>query len=103
MAVPKCTYLMMKMSGLKSVITMDLLIEHTFNYDVKQVEPAEALALDKSLVVKMEKLANKGLDPPPNTPAVLRLPNRPSRCPSTLLLKDRNGEPERGGGVNGSR
>jgi hypothetical protein len=41
-----------------------LSIEHTFECDVECVEHAEALALDKSLVADMEKLANEGPDSP---------------------------------------
>jgi hypothetical protein len=53
------TYLKMKMSGPKGVITMGSSIEHAFDCDIECVEYAEALTLDKTLVVDIEKLANK--------------------------------------------
>jgi hypothetical protein len=62
MAVPNYTYLKMKMSGPKGVITVGSSIEHTVDYDVECVEDAEALALDEMLVADMEKLANEGPD-----------------------------------------
>jgi hypothetical protein len=63
MAVPNYTYLKMKMSGPKGVITVGSSIEHAFDCDVECVEHAEALVLDESLVADMEKLANEGPDP----------------------------------------
>jgi hypothetical protein len=62
LAVPNYTYLKMKMSGPKGVITVGSSIEHTFDCDVECVEHAEALALDETLVTDMEKLANEGPD-----------------------------------------
>jgi hypothetical protein len=62
MAVPNYTYVKMKMSGLKRVITVGLSIEHAFDCDVECVEHAEALALDEALVANMEKLVNEDLD-----------------------------------------
>jgi hypothetical protein len=62
MAVPNYTYLKMKMSGPKGVITAGSSIEHTFNCDVECMEHAEALALDEALVASMEKLVNEDLD-----------------------------------------
>jgi hypothetical protein len=62
MAVPNYTYLKMKMSGPKGVITMGSSIEHAFDCDVECVEHTEALALDEALVASMEKLVNKDLD-----------------------------------------
>jgi hypothetical protein len=43
-------------------ITVGSSIEHAFDCDVECVEHAEALALDETLVVDLEKLANEGLD-----------------------------------------
>jgi hypothetical protein len=37
-------------------------IEHAFDCDVECLEHTEALALDETLVVDLEKLAKKGLD-----------------------------------------
>jgi hypothetical protein len=62
MAVPKYTYLKMKMSGPKGVITVVLSIEHTFDYDVECLEHAEVLVQDEVLVASMEKLVNKDLN-----------------------------------------
>jgi hypothetical protein len=62
LAVPNYTYLKMKMSGPKGVITVGSSIEHTFDCDVECVEHTEALALDETLVTDMEKLANEGPD-----------------------------------------
>jgi hypothetical protein len=62
MVVPNYTYLKMKMSGPKGVITIGSSIEHAFDCDVECVEHAEALALDEALVADMEKLVNEDLD-----------------------------------------
>jgi hypothetical protein len=62
MAVPNSTYLKMKMSGPKGVITVGSSIEHAFDCDVECVEHAKALALDEVLVASMEKLVNEDLD-----------------------------------------
>jgi hypothetical protein len=62
MAVPNYTYLQMKMSGPKGVITVGSSIEHAFDCDVECVEHAEALALDEALVAGLEKLVNEDLD-----------------------------------------
>jgi hypothetical protein len=62
MEVPNYTYLKMKMSGPKGVITVGSSIEHAFNCDVECVEHTEALALDEELVTNIEKLVNEDLD-----------------------------------------
>jgi hypothetical protein len=62
MAVLNYTYLKMKMSGPKGVITVDSSIEDAFDCDVKCVEHAEALALDETLIANLEKLVNEDLD-----------------------------------------
>jgi hypothetical protein len=62
--VPNYTYLKMKMPGPKGVITVGSSIEHAFYCDVECVEHVEELALDKSLVADMDKLANEGPDSP---------------------------------------
>jgi hypothetical protein len=62
MAVPNYTYLKMKMSGPKGVITVGSSIEHAFDCDVECVEHDEALALDEALMASMEKLVNEDLD-----------------------------------------
>jgi hypothetical protein len=60
MAVPNYTYLKMKMSGPKGIITVGSSIEHAFDCDVECVEHAEAL--DEALVENLEKLVNEDLD-----------------------------------------
>jgi hypothetical protein len=62
MAVPNYTYLKMKMSGPKGVITVGSSIEHAFDCDIECIEHAEALALDEELVASNEKLVNEDLD-----------------------------------------
>jgi hypothetical protein len=62
MAVPNYTYLKLKMSGPKGVITVGSSIEHAFDCDVECVERAEALALVEALVANLEKLVNEDLD-----------------------------------------
>jgi hypothetical protein len=62
MAVPNYTYLKMKMSGPKGVITVGSSIEHAFDCDVEGVEHAEVLVLDEALVANLEKLVNEDLD-----------------------------------------
>jgi hypothetical protein len=62
MAVPNYTYLKMKMTGPKGVITVGSSIEHAFDCDVECVEHAEALALDEALMANQEKLVNEDLD-----------------------------------------
>jgi hypothetical protein len=62
MAVPNYTYLKMKMSGPKGIITVGSSIEHAFDCDVECVEHAEALALDEALMANLEKLVNEDLD-----------------------------------------
>jgi hypothetical protein len=63
MAVPNNTYLKMKMSGPKGVITVGSSIEHAFDCDVECVEHAVALALDEALAVGLEKMVKEDLDP----------------------------------------
>jgi hypothetical protein len=62
MAVPNYTYLKIKMSGPKGVITVGSSIEHAFDFNVERVEHAEALALDEALVTNLEKLVNEDLE-----------------------------------------
>jgi hypothetical protein len=62
MVVPNYTYLKMKMSGPKGVITVGSSIEHVFDCDVECVEHTEALALDEALVANLEKLVNEDLN-----------------------------------------
>jgi hypothetical protein len=84
-AVPNYTYLKMKMSGPKCVITVGSSIEHAFDCDVECVEHAEALALDEVLVANMEKLVNEDLDSSAKHVGSFDAVSRPRRCPSTLM------------------
>jgi hypothetical protein len=83
MAVPNYTYLKMKMSGPKGIITVGSSIEHAFDCDVECVEHAEALALDETLVADMEKLANDGPDSSAKHVGNFEAAEQ-TRCPSTL-------------------
>jgi hypothetical protein len=60
--IPNYTYLKMKISGPKGVITVCSSIEQVFDCNVEYMEHAEALALDEALVANLEKLVNKDLD-----------------------------------------
>jgi hypothetical protein len=62
MAVPNYTYIKMKMSGPKGVITVGSSIEHAFDSDVECVKHAETLALDEALVTNVDKLIDEDLD-----------------------------------------
>jgi hypothetical protein len=84
MAVPNYTYLKMKMSRPKGVITVGSSIEHAFDCDVECVEHAEALVLDEALVVNLERLVNEDLDSSAKHAGSFEAAER--RCPSTLLL-----------------
>jgi hypothetical protein len=60
MAVPNYTYLKMKMSGPKGVITVGSSIKHAFGCDVECVEHVEALVLDEALVKKFGEAGQRG-------------------------------------------
>jgi hypothetical protein len=62
MAVPNYTYLKMKMTGPKGLITVGSSIKHAFDCDVECVEHAKALVLGEALMVNLEKLVNEDLD-----------------------------------------
>jgi hypothetical protein len=62
MVVLNYTYLKMKMSGPKGVITVGSSIEHAVDCNVECGEHDEALALDEAIVATMEKLVNEDLD-----------------------------------------
>jgi len=44
MAVPKYTYLNLKMSGPKGVITISTMSQHAYQCDIECIEQAEAIA-----------------------------------------------------------
>jgi hypothetical protein len=85
MAVLNYTYLNMKMSRPKGVITVGSSIEHTFDCDVDCVEHAEALALDEVLVVNLEKLVNEDLDSTAKHAGSFEAAEQTKEVPSTLL------------------
>ncbi|XP_039818700.1 uncharacterized protein LOC120681255 [Panicum virgatum] len=62
MAIPNYTYLKMKMSGPKGVITVGPSFDHAYECDVECIEHAEALAVDEALAANMEKMANEAMD-----------------------------------------
>src|SRR6185436_264411 len=55
MAIPNYTYLKLKMSGPKGVITVGSSFEHAYECDVECVEHAEALAVDKALAADLQR------------------------------------------------
>jgi hypothetical protein len=85
MAVPNYTYLKMKMSGPKGVITVGSSIEHAFDCDVESVDHAEALALDEALMANLEKLVNEDLDSTVKHAGSFEAAEQTKRCPSTKL------------------
>jgi hypothetical protein len=59
MAVPKYTYLKLKMSGPNGVITVGPTYKHVFECDVECVEYAEALAESEALIADLESLSKE--------------------------------------------
>jgi len=62
MAVPNYTYLKMKMSCPKDVITIGPSFEHAYECDVECVECAEAQAEDEALGASLDKMASEAMD-----------------------------------------
>ena len=62
MAIPNYTYLKLKMTGPRGVITVVSSFEHAYECDVECVEHAEALALDEALAVQLQGMAEEALD-----------------------------------------
>jgi hypothetical protein len=62
MAVPNYTYLKLKMSGPKGVITVGPTYRHTYECDVECVEYAEALAESEALIADLESLSKEAPD-----------------------------------------
>jgi hypothetical protein len=85
MAVPNYTYLKMKMSGPKGVITVGSSIEHALDCDVECVEHAEELSLDEALVASMEKLVNEDLDSTTKHVGSFEAVEQTKEVPPTLL------------------
>ena len=63
MAISNYTYLKIKMSGPKSVITVGSSFEHAYECDVECVEHAEALAVDETLAAQLKNMADEAMDP----------------------------------------
>ena len=58
MAIPNYTYLKMKMPGPKGDITVGSSFEHAYECDVKCIEHAKALAVDKALAAQLKDMAD---------------------------------------------
>jgi hypothetical protein len=54
MAIPNYTYLKLKMSGPKGVITVHTTYQHTYECDVECYEYAEAIIESKALATELE-------------------------------------------------
>jgi hypothetical protein len=63
MAVPNYTYLKLKMSGPKGVITIGASYEHAYECDIEYVEHGEAVLESATLVVDLDGLAKEIPDP----------------------------------------
>jgi hypothetical protein len=63
MAIPNYTYLNLKISSLKGVITVSPTYRHAYEYDIKCVEYTEAIIESKALIVDLENLVNKVPNP----------------------------------------
>ena len=61
-AIPNYTYLKLKMSGPKGVITVGSSFEHAYECDVECVEHAEALVLDEALAAQLWGMAEEAMD-----------------------------------------
>ena len=62
MAIPNYTYLKLKMSGPRGVITIGSSFEHAYECDVECVEHVEAQAEDEALAATLNKMASEALD-----------------------------------------
>jgi hypothetical protein len=62
MAVPNYTYLKLKMSGPKGVITIGSTYRHAYECDVECVEYAEALVESEALIADLDSLSKEALD-----------------------------------------
>jgi hypothetical protein len=62
MAVPKYTYLKLKMPGLNGVITVGSTYRHAYECNVECVEYAEALAESQALIADLENLSKEVSD-----------------------------------------
>jgi hypothetical protein len=62
MGVPNYTYLKLKMSGPKRIITVGSTYRHAYECDVECVEYAEAIAESEALIVDLECLLKEAPD-----------------------------------------
>jgi hypothetical protein len=63
MAVPNYTYLKLKMSGPKGIITVGPFYEHAYEYDVECIEHREAILESAALIADLDGLAKEIPDP----------------------------------------
>jgi hypothetical protein len=82
MVVSNDTYLKMKMSGPKGVITVGSSTEHAA---LSAWSTLRRWRLTRRSSQAWRSWSTRTSTPPPNTQATLRLLSRPRRCPSTLL------------------
>jgi hypothetical protein len=82
MAVPKYTYLKLKMPGPKGVITVGPSYEHAYECDIECVKHGEAVLESATLAIDLDGLARE--IPDPNAmPTILSLQKTSSSSPST--------------------
>ena len=62
MVVPNYTYLKLKMPGPNSVITVESMYEHAYDYDVECIEYAEALVEAETLIANLDRLGGEAPD-----------------------------------------
>jgi hypothetical protein len=62
MAIPNYTYLKLKMSGPKGIITVGSMYRHAYECDMECVEYAEAIAESEALIADLECLSKEAPD-----------------------------------------
>jgi hypothetical protein len=62
MAVPNYTYLKLKMSGPKGIITIGSTYRHAYECDVECVEYAEAITESEALIADLDSLSKEAPD-----------------------------------------
>ncbi|XP_066344138.1 uncharacterized protein [Miscanthus floridulus] len=63
MAVPNYTYLKLKMPSPNSVIIVESMYEHAYDYDVECIEYTKALMEAETLIVNIDRLGSELLEP----------------------------------------
>ena len=100
MAVPNYTYLKLKMSGPKGIITIGSTYRHAYECDVECVEYAEAIAESEALIANMECLSKEVPDAKRHagnfepTEAVKSVPLDPSNDASKQVRIDSELDPK---------